>query len=85
MIGCAAYVISCKESDWPKFLPTSSGRAAIEFHVALEGSELAIPNPRQFPPLDGFVDCLRDVREYAGDIAESGRRVEAITRYGRRK
>jgi hypothetical protein len=69
---------------WPKFLPTAGGSPAMNFRIVLEGSELPIPDPRQFPPLDGYVAALDDIRRYEGEVSEAGRKVEAITRYGHR-
>jgi hypothetical protein len=69
---------------WPKMLSRPDGSPAIEFRLSNEGVEFPIPDPRSFPPLDSFAAAMADVKEYAGDIAEQSRHVQAFARSGRR-
>lgn len=43
---------------WPKMLPDREGRAAMEFRASVDGTEIAIPDPHDTPPLNGFAAAI---------------------------
>lgn len=63
---------------WPKMLSDESRHPAIRFSVAVDGEEIAIPDPERTPPLPAFVASLRAVRNgtAAGiDLPRTGERI----------
>lgn len=51
---------------WPKMVPYQIGsRPPMRFRLVLDGDELTPPDPDRFPPLDGFAQALRDLRDPA--------------------
>ncbi len=69
---------------WPKFLPTAGGRPSMEFRVLGSKVRKSPSRSRRFPPLDGYVAALADVKQFAGEIIEPWRRVAAVSRYSKR-
>ena len=43
---------------WPKMLPGSSGVVPIAFRFVLDGAAVAVPEPAEYPPLEGYVQAL---------------------------
>lgn len=52
---------------WPKMLDNGRG-PAIRFSLEVDGSEVAIPHPETFPPLDLFIEAYRAVKAEGGDL-----------------
>jgi len=49
---------------WPKMVDLpDGGEAPMAFTLRLDQTEMAHPDPEQFPPLHGFVRALRDLRD----------------------
>ena len=51
---------------WPKMLPGSGGRAAMEFRASVDGTEVVIPDPRDTPPLHGFAAAIAVAKHRPG-------------------
>lgn len=47
---------------WPKMLPNDGAMPAMQFEAALDGEEVPFPRPGEFPPLEGFIQALQQVR-----------------------
>jgi hypothetical protein len=68
---------------WPKMLTDdASPEPAIRFTVAVEGDEIAIPDPERTPPLPSFVASLRAVRNGTAASIDLPRTGERIGRLG---
>lgn len=69
---------------WPKLIATDGGRPAIRLRVQLEDEALHIPDPQDFPPLDGFVKALEHLDDFsAGRTLRFGTEPEPITWHGK--
>ena len=55
---------------WPKMIPDAHGRLPISFSVSSDGQAVPIPDPRSYPPLDGFVAALETLER--GDDLDDG-------------
>jgi hypothetical protein len=47
---------------WPKMVAIDGEPAAMEFALVAEGSEVSIPPPETFPPLDLYVEAFLEVK-----------------------
>jgi hypothetical protein len=47
---------------WPKLLPDEDGTVPMAVEVSWEGIPLAVPHPRDFPPLEGFVRAMEHLK-----------------------
>lgn len=43
---------------WPKMLRADESPPAMEFHVACDGIEIPVPDPRAMAPLNGFAEAM---------------------------
>lgn len=43
---------------WPKMLSSNSGEPAMQFSLSWAGNEFAVPEPYDFPPLQGFARAM---------------------------
>jgi hypothetical protein len=50
---------------WPKMVEWPDSAATMQFAVTCDGRTIPIPDPRTFPPLQGFVDAMRVLKEGA--------------------
>ena len=48
---------------WPKMLSHGANPPSMRFGVSWQSEELQIPNPTHFPPLQGFVQAMRRMKE----------------------
>ncbi len=64
---------------WPKMLPGSDGRPAIDFTASWEGSPLIVPAPEAFPPLDLYVAAYKAAKNYAGEVPVGDTRAREVT------
>jgi hypothetical protein len=48
---------------WPKILVNESGSPSMIFEMSWEGSPINIPEPNEFPPLQGFVQAMQYLKE----------------------
>lgn len=60
----AEYALYC---FWPKMLLGATGHPAIQFHFQWETTPVALPDPRTFPPLAGFVAAMDHLKGNAHD------------------
>jgi len=67
---------------WPKMLTDTSPDPAIRFSVAVDGEEIAMPDPERTPPLPAFVASLRAVRNGTAASIDLPRTGERIGRLG---
>lgn len=64
---------------WPKMLRSSnSGRPAIEFSLFRDGTSYPLPDPRQWPPLDGFCRAMDALKAFRSGGGPGGERVFEI-------
>jgi len=49
-------------SFWPKLLPGDNGTIPMSLEVLDEGMPVAVPHPREFPPLEGFVRAMEHLK-----------------------
>lgn len=54
---------------WPKML-VRDGEPAMYFATELEGSDVPLPDPEYFPPVDRFIQAYRCIRERAAPMEE---------------
>ncbi|MDT5014773.1 MAG: hypothetical protein QOD39_933 [Mycobacterium sp.] len=54
---------------WPKMVPEGRRRAGMRFAVLVNDVPVPVPDPAKTPPLDGYLEALKAVRE-----CEAGRR-----------
>jgi len=48
---------------WPKMIEREDGTPAMEFQVTYEGEHRTIPDPSKLPPLDGFVQAMKHLKD----------------------
>jgi hypothetical protein len=46
---------------WPKMLERENGIPSMQFELSLDGQPVLIPDPRTYPPLNGFVQALKNL------------------------
>ena len=70
MKPCLWVVSALLWNFWPKMIPDAHGRLPISFSVSSDGQAVPIPDPRSYPPLDGFAAALETLER--GDDLDDG-------------
>lgn len=55
---------------WPRMVETTSFNRMLHVHFELEGVEIPIPKPEEFPPLDLFASAMASHRNRSDDLQE---------------
>ena len=63
---------------WPKMLEWPDSPATMRFAVTCAGRSIPIPDPRTFPPLQGFVEAMRQLKEGASARRPSSSALEVL-------
>jgi hypothetical protein len=61
---------------WPKMLGTKSGKPSMDFKVSWQGQSIPVPYPGDFPPLQGFVQAMENLK--TPDIESENPRISQV-------
>ncbi len=56
---------------WPKMLKVGQGKPSMTFNLTYEEQPVAIPDPHEFPPLQGFILAMDNLKNRPSDIENS--------------
>lgn len=55
---------------WPRMTDTTPRSRKLDFRLEVEGRDIPVPRPEEFPPLDLFAAAMNDVRSGAESLQE---------------
>ncbi len=56
---------------WPKMLKMGQNKPSIMFELTYEGQSISIPDPHEFPPLQGFAQAMENLKSRRSDSGSS--------------